>query len=351
MRKHNGWRIAAVYTAVILGAGFASGQELLKYFVGYGVSGVWGLIVAGIVFSLTGWAVLDICRAEGLQTYSDFMSYLLGKRLGACTEWLVAAFLCVLFATMLAAAGATVKQGFNLPFTPAVLIAGVLCFIVLLFDLDGVVRLNTILAPFMVVGGIVVGLYTFFNRTAEVFADNRVMPGWVLAALVYASYNLVTGIPVLAASARLANRRRDCFTGGVLGGAAMTLLGICMALPLYLHYAKIISVEIPFLMIVIGYGPFFMGLYLAVMLCAVFTTAVSNAFAFMEWLCARFPINKKLAAAVLCAAGVAAAHVGFSNFVEYAYPLFGFLGFFEILMILLNRLISFHKDFLHPIKR
>jgi len=50
----NGLKLAALYTAIIMGAGFASGQELLQYFVGYGTSGIWGLIAAGVLFSVTG---------------------------------------------------------------------------------------------------------------------------------------------------------------------------------------------------------------------------------------------------------------------------------------------------------
>jgi uncharacterized membrane protein YkvI len=73
---------------------------------------------------------------------------------------------------------------------------------------------------------------------------------------------MVTGISVLASAQKLAVTKWDCRLGGLLGGAVLTLLGICMALPLYLHFANIISVEIPFLVIVIGYGQVFVILYL-----------------------------------------------------------------------------------------
>jgi uncharacterized membrane protein YkvI len=91
------------------------------------------------------------------------------------------------------------------------------------------------------------------------------------------------------------------------------------------------------MMIVVGYGPFFNGLYMAVLFCAIFTTAVSNAFAFSEWLRARCRIDKKTLAALLCVAGTLAAHVGFSNLVGYAYPFFGFLGIFIVAVVILSR--------------
>jgi uncharacterized membrane protein YkvI len=338
----NGFKIAAVYTGVILGAGFASGQELLKYFVSHGTAGLWGLILSGVVFSLTGWAVLDICRKQNIKTYSGMMRYLLGDTFSLITEWLVAAFLFVLFVAMLAGGGAAFEQALSLPFTLGAAAVAVFCFTVLLFGLNGFVRVNAWLAPVLVFGGIFVGLYAFFNQTENVFAGALAAPGWVLAAMVYAAYNLVTGIPVLAASASLAPRSRDAMLGGLLGGGVMTLLGICLALPLYLHYSQVISVEIPFLVITLGYGNLINILYLTVLLVALFTTAVCNAFGLMEWLRSRFnrffPDGKTpvVKLAVFCLLSVAAAHVGFSNIVGFVYPLFGFLGLFKIIVVLIN---------------
>jgi uncharacterized membrane protein YkvI len=134
----------------------------------------------------------------------------------------------------------------------------------------------------------------------------------------------------------LTAKNRDCLWGSVLGGACMTLLGVCMALPLYLYYADIISVEIPFLVIVVGYGDVMTWLYMAVMICAIFSTAITNAYAFIQWMHSRFGINKNKLALILCAVGVPAAHIGFSNIVGSVYPVFGLIGFFQIIIILLS---------------
>ena len=331
-----GLKLAALYAAIILGAGFASGQELLQYFVSYGTSGLWGLIVAGVLFALTGWAVLDICRREGCKDYRELMTHLVGKRLGLGFELLAAVFLFVLFVAMLAAGGAMLAQGSDISFTVGLLAISALILIVLLFDLEGIVWINGILTPFMVAGGIFIGLYTFFNRTSEAFFQNIIIPGWILAAVVYASYNIVPTLSVMSSASRLAKNRKDCMTGGLLGGAVLTILGICMALPLYLYFADIIAVEIPFLVIVVGYGRIFTLLYMALMLCAIITTALTNAFALIEWTRAYIKINRRVQCAVLAALGVPAAFAGFSNIVGYVYPLFGLLGIFQIVVVLLS---------------
>jgi len=300
--------------------------------------GVWGLVIAGLLFALVGWSTLAICRREGIETYSQFMQHLLGKRLGAVMEWLVAAFLFCLFVAMLAGAGATARQAFNLPFTAGAIAVGLFVYIVLRFDLEGMVKINVILAPFMIIGGIVVGLFVAFLAVAPVYAApaRGMAIGWFVSALVYASYNLVTGVPVLAATSPLATKKRDPFIGGVVGGGAITVLGLCMALPLFLHYSRVVSFEIPMLMIVLHYSMAFSILYLGVLIAALVTTAACNGFAVVQWLSGQFKVSKPNAAALICIIGVLAAHVGFSNIVRYVYPLFGMLGLFKIIVILFH---------------
>lgn len=331
-----GIKLAILYATIIMGAGFASGQELLQYFVGFGTSGLWGLILAGVLFALTGWAVLEICRREGYKDYRELMGGLVGARLGVVFELLAALFLFVLFVAMLSAGGAMVAQGSDIPFTVGIVVISAVILVVLWFDLDGIVLLNTILTPLMVAGGIFIGLYTFFNRTAEAFFQNAVVPGWILAAVVYASYNIVPTLSVMSSASRLAKSRRDCMTGGLLGGAVLTVLGICMALPLYLYFADIISVEIPFLVIVVGYGRVFTLMYMVLMLCAIVTTAITNAFALIEWTRGYISVGRRVQCAVLAVLGVPAAYIGFSNIVGYVYPLFGLLGIFQVVVVLLS---------------
>ncbi|MCL2223341.1 MAG: hypothetical protein FWB96_00055 [Defluviitaleaceae bacterium] len=338
MKLDNGLKIAVVYGSVFLGAGFASGRELIQYFVGFGRIGMWGLIVSGVLFALVGWAVLSICRREEISSYGGLMRHLLGDRLGPIMEGLVAGFLFCLFTAMLAGAGATAYQAFYLPFSAGALLVGLIVFAILCFGLDGIVKVNLFLAPLMLLGGIFIGIYSFLAYTAPVFASfgGRFGLAWLLSAVVYGSYNLVTGVPVLAATSKLAETKRDTLIGGLLGGGVITILGLAMSLPLFLYYADIISLEIPFLHIASGYGNLFSILYLTVLISALLTTAACNAFAVLQWLEGRGYKNKVKAAAVLCILGVLAAHIGFSNIVIFVYPIFGFLGLFKIIVILLN---------------
>jgi len=338
MKLNNGLKIAVVYGSVFLGAGFASGRELIQYFVGFGRIGMWGLIISGVLFALVGWAVLSICRRENITNYGGLMKFLLGNRFGPIMEGLVAGFLFCLFAAMLAGAGATAYQAFYLPFSTGAFFVGLIVFAVLCFGLEGIVKVNLFLAPIMLLGGIFIGIYSFLAYATPAFASfgGRFGFAWLLSAIVYGSYNLVTGVPVLAATSKLVETKRDTWVGGLLGGGIITILGLAMSLPLFLYYADIISLEIPFLHIASGYGHIFSILYLSVLISALLTTAACNAFAVLQWLDGRGYKNKIKTAGVLCILGVLAAHIGFSNIVIFVYPIFGFVGLFKIIVILIT---------------
>ena len=71
---------------------------------------------------------------------------------------------------MLAGVGALGQQAFNLPFSVGVLIFAILCFVTFLFDLDGIVEINVVFAPLLVVGGIFFGIYSIATHYTSAFS-------------------------------------------------------------------------------------------------------------------------------------------------------------------------------------
>ncbi len=51
-------KIASIYVGTVIGAGFASGREIIDFFGIYGLKGILGMIIAGILFSLIGSVLL-----------------------------------------------------------------------------------------------------------------------------------------------------------------------------------------------------------------------------------------------------------------------------------------------------
>jgi len=355
MRKKSGgaWRAAAVYAGVILGAGFASGQELVLYFTRFGMMGLVGLVVMGLVLALGGWAVLDICVRRKLDNASAFMQSLFGKRLGAAISTAVSLFIGVVFCTMHAGGGAFAHELFGLPFTAGAAAVAVVCFVVFLFDLRGVVRLNMIVAPLLIAGGVFFGLYTAANRHIPAF-QNQLLPrlsnNWIWAATAYAAYNMLTAVCVLAGlrGNGLVTDRPTARRAGLLGGGMMCALGLCFALPLLIHADALAGLELPLHRLAQNSGRAIEGFYTCLLAAAIVSSAVSNGFVVVEWLQKRLRLHPVIIKAAVALIGAVAAHAGFSVFVSQVYPLFSVLGVFALVVILLAFVFGRKTDMQNP---
>ena len=342
-------KTASVYTGTVLGAGFASGKELINFFVRYGISGIFGMIISGIFFSLIGFGVLKIVHKKRITNYHDFSVYILGNKLGNLSEWLVCAFLLVLFSAMSSAGGEMSHTVFKINRLKGEIILSILCFITFLFELDGFIDINTLLAPILVIGGILTGIYIFLSPAScafeNVFKNSAlslnfsVSENFIFSSLIYVSYNIITAVTVLVSLNKLISSYKVSKYGGILGGVCVCILGISMSLPLFSNYEKIYFSQMPVLNIVLNYD-FLKYIYVVILLSAIFTTALANGFSLIQNFGTK-NMNKLAVKIFLTVWGIIMAQIGFSNFIEKIYPFFGTIGLFEAIMIIRA---AFFKD-------
>jgi uncharacterized membrane protein YkvI len=206
-----------------------------------------------------------------------------------------------------------------------------------MFDLKGVLVINTVLAPLLVTGGLFFGLYAFFTDTAPAFLGKAgfFYSNWAFSAITYAAYNIITAIHVLSSMGEVVADRKTAKYAGLAGGLCLTALGVCFALPLFSHPEISSGVQIPMLAIAQSHGAVIEKLYIFILLAAILTTAAANGFAVVEWLCQRLKIGRFAAKTLTAFMGLVFAHAGFSEFVGGVYPVFGLAGLFEIIMIII----------------
>ena len=65
-------QIALAYMSVVIGGGFASGQEVLQFFTGYGLIGILGTLVSGLMFAFLGRRCKNSQPSPTLGTLSTF---------------------------------------------------------------------------------------------------------------------------------------------------------------------------------------------------------------------------------------------------------------------------------------
>ena len=338
MRK-NILKISCVFVGLIFGAGFASGQEHLSFFLRFGELGLLGILLSALILGLCGYSVMKICLKQNIRDYKSFMLYIFGSRLGWALDLITGKFIFVIVAAMLAGAGAMGQEVLGLPFSIGVILLALLCFIVIMFDMKGIVEINVVATPLLILGAVALGVYSIFQDAAPAVAiiNNNAM--WPISAVLYASYNMITTIAVLATMSVLVINKKTAVLSSFFAGASIALVGLVLALALMFHIGAVHDAQLPMLVLGQQFGVFIGYGYAVLLFIAIFTTAATNAYALVAWVSAKKvakSIKKLHAKLLIMAAAIIAAHLGFSNMVAVVYPIFGFLGMFIVVAIIIK---------------
>jgi uncharacterized membrane protein YkvI len=86
-------KIAAVFIGTVVGAGLASGQEIIQFFTVYGKNGIPGIILCGILYAVIGMLTVDMSYRCNAASYRDLIYLSCGRYLGWVVDALTTLFL------------------------------------------------------------------------------------------------------------------------------------------------------------------------------------------------------------------------------------------------------------------
>ena len=328
-----GFSIAAVYIGAVMGAGFATGQELVQYFVRFGVAGLLGILACGAVFALVGFKVLYFMHMRELRDYRGFLRCIMGSRLGAAAEMVSFCFIVALYSSMLAASGALAYQwlGINRLWGSGVMM--LICSLLVIGGVKSLGAVNFLLCPLLIGGSALVGLWLYFG-SVQVFAPAMRIDDNILgSAVVYVSYNVISSVSLLCAVSKQVRNLRDAVIGGVAGGLIVGIIGLALALPLYKYFDLTAGSELPVLSLISGSGSVLKTGYILLLIAAILTTALGNCYSAVECLCPKDKSERVIWVILVGAASLLLSQLGFQNIVGRMYYVFGCLGVVELAII------------------
>lgn len=320
-------KIAAVYTGAVIGAGLASGQELMIFFVRYGTRGLWGAAIAGMLFAFLGAMLLSRAKRLSCSSYEQYLENVFGKKLAAVFYWIVQAFLAVSFCVMLSGSGALLSEQFGLPPAAGVFLTAAVSFLVLQGNLKGLTVVNVLLVPLMLFGMILVCSAFLLGQTREAWlcfsiGDSR----FLVSLLLYVSFNMLSGAAVLVPLSKTASSARSAAAGGFLGGVLLLLVVVLTSVTLYIAGHSVLGEQLPMLVLSRNLSRYASFFYATVLYMAMLTTAAANGFSVVEHF-AQHGKSRRGTAAVFCLCSIPLSLIPFTRLVEASYTLFGILGF------------------------
>lgn len=145
-------KVVFVIIGTLIGAGFASGQEVYTFFFSYGINGMLGIIISGIIIGFVIYKSFKIMEKNNIKNYKEFLNiFIKNNKLKELANSIINIFILVSFYIMIAGFGAYLEQEINLNGIIGSSILAVLCYILFKTNINGIVKINEILIPILIV--------------------------------------------------------------------------------------------------------------------------------------------------------------------------------------------------------
>lgn len=326
-------RVAATYVGTVVGAGFASGQELMQFFTSYGSSGLAGMGLAGILFAWLGSYILELGHRLKATGYHQVLRYSCGPRIGRVLDFITVFFLFGGLTIMLAGAGTVGRDYLGLSYTTGLLAMASIVAMTVMTGLKGISLVNTVVTPLLVISTIIIGINSLIYHGISV--DMPAMPAqppaspaahWALSALLYASYNLILGATVLAPLGCQIKNRTVRLCGGLLGGLILMVLGLFISAIIIMHQPEIFTYEVPMLYVSdLQHELTHMG-YAAMLVKAMYSTAMASLYGCTAKLEGVLKFSFPACLIIVTVAALLCSQAGFATLISTLYPLFGYIA-------------------------
>ena len=335
-KKLSACKIGAVYIGAVVGAGFASGQEILQFFGYFGLWGAAGVFLAAFLFGFLGARVMLIAYSIKGSSYREVVDAVGGRWLGPLIDFVITFFLFGILVAMVAGTGAVFEQEFGLPFFTGLALMAALSGATVISGLGRVIDAISFVTPFLLAAVLGVGFYILFSSSVNLTwssPESATLPSWYLSGLAYASYNLTLSSPILAPMGTLTDPqtlRKGAFWGALgLGASALLILLTILATA-----SQVTGFEIPMLVAAGRVSPAIRLLYTFVLIAEVYTTAISSLYGFVSRLVTEDSRWFKPFTLFAAACSLYAGQLGFSQIVATVYPVVGIAGFIFIVTLI-----------------
>ncbi|MBE5782671.1 MAG: hypothetical protein E7329_05055 [Clostridiales bacterium] len=299
----------------MIGAGFASGREIMQFFSQYG-SFSWVLVFLTVLI-MTG------LMYRVMQKESILLLLPKGKWAWAGKGFMLLLLLCVA-GGMEAAAGELFALTLPMEYARGIgiLVTAAVCAALCQRSMGILSGFGLLLLPFLLLALALCLRLPDFPATKETFTANEIMMA-VVRGIGYAGMNVMLATGVLCDAGGKCGKRGTCRSALWAGGALFSFILLYnTALMPYRRFLK--DQALPLVILLKGYGKAGFYLSAAILYLAVITTLIAVLRGAMMLLKEKFPRYGGIFAWLL---SLAMALVGFEGIVSVAYPALGIICF------------------------
>lgn len=333
------FKIIFVLIGTFVGAGFASGKEVLNFFTTYSFSGIISIFIFSFLLFLLINKCLNIKANLQINSYNEFILYLEKKYYffnHRLFLFIINIFLASSFYIMIAALSSLFDYQFNIAKFITISWCIIICFFIFYKkNIKFIYIINSILMPILIL--FVISLCSFNTNLNNIdlnkFSNFSHIFTAIFMGLLYFSYNSLLLIPIVFDLKN--NDKNNNFRISLIFSLIILLLTFLINLLLLSFYNLIYDLELPILFISNSSSiKIFSYLYFFIILSAIFTTMISSGYSFIS----NFnKSNLKIKLIIFLLFSFIFCVFSFSDLINFFYPLFGLLGLTQIFLILFDK--------------
>ncbi|PFG28880.1 YkvI family membrane protein [Corynebacterium renale] len=339
--------ISLALIGLLVGAGFATGQETIQYFISFGSNGIWGAIIAGTVIGIGGMVILQLGSYYMADEHQEVYNSIAHKWVSRFMDIATMITLFALGFVMLAGAGSTLEQQFGWPAWVGSTIMLILVLATGFLDIDRVSKVIGAITPLIIIAVIIAFVYVMTNLPedlstveAQATALEPAMSNWFLSSINYAGLCLILAASMVLVIGGSFLSPREAGLGGLVGGICYTILLLMMVVMMYFGVEMIADAEVPTLKIFDQIAPWMALVVVWIIYAMIYNTCIGMFYALGRRLAAgkQSKFRPYFFAATLV--GFAVSFVGFSDLMGIMYPILGYLG----LVLIAVMVFAYLKD-------
>ncbi|AST89828.1 MULTISPECIES: hypothetical protein [Sutcliffiella] len=336
------FQIGSAFVGLIVGAGFASGQEVMQYFTSFGIWGTVGGIIATILFAFLGYTLAQLGSQLQTQSHKDVIYHIGGRYFGFIFDIVITFFLFGVAVVMFAASGSTFEQMFGIHPMIGSIIMVAATILTLLLNIKKIINIIAVATPYLMIIVFTIVIYSIFTMDLTLQESNALAQeqtaaasNWIVGSILYVSYNIACGAALLIVMGGTEKDRKVAGMGGLLGGIMLGVLIILIHIALLVKVDVVGGVAMPTLELASQIHPFVGVLMAIALLGLMYNTAVGMFYSFTVRLIK--PNHKKFKSAIVLTGlvGFFASFVGFTTLVGKVYSTVGYIGIAFIVAIII----------------
>lgn len=330
------FQIAAVYVGTVVGAGFATGREIVEFFSRFGIFGLIGILMSGYILIYMGSKLMLLAASIGALSYEQMNEYLFGKFFGKIINLLMLVMLLGVCSVMLSGAGAVFEEQLGLTKSFGILLTIGLSLAVMIVGIKGIFAVNTFVVPMMILFSFI--LFSLSAKlpgfTEQVAFIPYVEDGWkaVIAPFSYTALNLALAQAVLVPVAAEIKDANTVKWGGILGGIALTMILLSSHLTLIM-LPGLEAFDIPMAVIMKKLASGLYWIFVLVVYGEIFTSVIGNIFGLERQIQKYIKLPTMPVVLFLFFICYLISMVHYGTLLSILYPVFGYISLAFIILL------------------